>query len=245
MWYKSLTTVLILLAAGLWTLPAGAEAILFQDGFNRGSQAAPLLLSGSAPDVRPGTETWSAPTSGTYLFRTDGNMLTAGGGKAVLPFSPTVPGLYTLQVTADPADNGVDADWISLGFASSTSGNPWDNIGPWMVMRGNGKVTTFTTGTAGRVDVIDSGHTDARPVAIVLDTTSPLWSVEWFVDGESKRTHSFTANPTINYVQLGANIDITKMGAFDNFSLSFVPEPSTWLALLTGMMVLATWRRRG
>ncbi len=215
---------------------------IFQDSFDRGSESVPELLNGSVPDVRPGSETWIAPGA----FATDGSVLTPGsGGKAYVAFTPTANKVYTLKVTADPADSGVDTDWISLGFASTMDGNPWDNVGPWMLYRGNGQVTAFYNGLNGRENVIAAGSTTAaRELAIVLDTTSALWRAEWLVDGTSVRTYAYTANPTINYVQLGGNAGMTNVSTFDNFSLSYVPEPSTWLASVCGVVVVAFRRRR-
>ena len=73
------------------------------------------------------------------------------------------------------------------------------------------------------------------------DTTTALWSTEWFVNGSSVRAaKSFTINPTITHVGFaredgaGAN--------FSSFELSVVPEPS--VALLSGIGVLTLLRRR-
>ncbi len=242
---KSLTRTLVLFVIGSWALPAGAEAILFQDTFDRGSTASPLLLNGSVPDVRPNQEAWIAPTAGTWLFQTTGSTLTTGLGKAYLPFTPSVPGVYTLQVTADPADSGVYNDWISMGFAPEMVGEPYQTVGPWMLIGGEGTIKTALDGTGGIQTWGTNLGTGAHVLTIELDTTPALWKVEWFVDDSSVRTYTYpTANPTINYVQLGCNTAATTMGTFDNFTLSFVPEPSTWLVLFSGILVSAIRRRR-
>ena len=67
-------------------------------------------LNGTAPDVAPGAETWTA----NGPFRDDGTIDGAVEGGALLPFDPVVNRQYTLSMDVT-APVGTDR-WVALGF---------------------------------------------------------------------------------------------------------------------------------
>lgn len=96
-------------------------------------------LDGSAPDIRPGTETWIAGP----VFNQDGS-LDPDPSSATLAFTPVDGNVYQLEVSVRDLEG--NQNWIALGYgagqsAAITAGNRFINdllIGKaWMLCRGN------------------------------------------------------------------------------------------------------------
>lgn len=218
---------------------ASAQTTLFFDDFS-GSSATDL--NGTAPDIRPGSETWTSGT-GAGVWKADGSIASGGSTNAFLPFTPTSGYIYTLSLDANPTA-GTSTNWFALGFSQfaslsdgfQTSSKP----APWLLLRDKRSISdsiqTFlgpntTSGTNA------FAGTGAINLKIVLDTTGSDWAVTWLRDGVTIRTASFSGgNPTINYVGIGAFSGIS--GVVDNFTLttSAIPEPATYAL---GMAVAA------
>jgi len=227
------------------TLPDGP---VYYDNFD-GSGAADL--NGTAPDVRPGPETWTAADA----WKADGSKSSGGTRSAWLPLVPDAGKLYTLSLDVNPDVSG-SSDWFALGFNSNNLTDQFHDGGntgfAWLLNRENDAsssvVQTFLGGgTSGA-----ASH-DFNPdkvgfvnLKVQLDTRDSAWTAEWFVDGSSIRGPvAFGSNPTINYVGFGAWSSAT--GAVDNFRLMVTtPEPATLLvwSLLAGLSVALPWRRR-
>lgn len=239
--------VLLSVALGL-DLPA-QTTVIYSDDF---SGEASSELNGSAPDTRPGTETWLSST-GTPSWKADGSVTGSGQSNAFLPFSPASGFTYTLAVALNPATPSETSDWLAVGFTqtASVSGGYWFslNASPWMLARvdrsGEDGIQTFLgTNTSEAAD-----HPSAAGVLnlkIVLDTTESEWSVQWFLNDSELRSVAYTANPSISYVALGKMFSAE--GAVSSFTLSSVsavPEPSTY-ALVLGALLggFAAVRRR-
>lgn len=222
------------LAAVLMAANANAAVIYFDD-FSGSSETG---LNGTAPDTRPGTtETWLSST----LWRADGSKPSGGSG-AYLPFVPATGQIYTLS--ADMNATNTDSNWLALGFAGATDTSAFVNTTPyaWIMMRGdrtqNDSIQTFPALTQSTGQ--HSSPSGVVNLKVVLDTSTPLWSVQWFADNGLLRAYNYSANPAISHVGFGSHSG--GMGTVDNFTLSVVPEPAGLsLLALGGVMLLRRW----
>ncbi|MGB1130250.1 MAG: hypothetical protein ACPG4K_09370, partial [Haloferula sp.] len=115
-------------------------------------------LNGSAPGIRPGSETWSATAS---QWQADGTITGEDSDlsdySAFLPFTPQTGKVYTLKATLTQPTGGTASatDWGAFGFADtgtilgpgsdSSNGSFWRNdTAPWMLYRESGAVVSFT-----------------------------------------------------------------------------------------------------
>ena len=219
--------------------------VIYQDDFS-GSGA----LSGAAPDVRPGTETWDATewqADGTITSPTVGT-----GSNAFLPFTPIGGQIYTLSLDVNPTSATDPTNWFALGFTptSSPQGNYFATYGagPWMLLRVQrdgyntipndaddvGDIETFDGPVVNGFMDHDAPHGVVN-FKIILDTTAAQWQADWLVNGTPIRSDVYATNPIINYVGFGRLFDAT--GVVDNFSLTAVPEPSSVLLLMISAFV--------
>lgn len=205
-------------------------------------------LNGTAPDTRPGTETWTATNyvnAGSPGWRANGSIAAESSGTvlrgAFLPFTPTTGNVYTYSLDMNTTSA---TSWLAMGFTAG-AGLTTDFYGattvpaPWLLDEGAGNTGTFL-GTALAGSVGFAATNAQHSYAIVLDTTAALWTATWFRDSVQIRTDTYTTNPTINYIGIYKHDDAA--GTVDNLSLTVVPEPGA--ALLGGLGLLALLRRR-
>ena len=202
-------TALLCLAGIVSTASAGTN---YFDPLN-GSGA----LAGRAPTIRPSTETWTSAAT----FTASG-AITSGTGGAFLPFKPLAGNRYVLSADMNATTAG--PNWIALGFTAANTTTVWytapNNGAPWMLLRGDrgaGQGQAFLGPvTAGATAVnVPAGVVNLQ---IVLDTTTTLWTVQWFANGASVLGPvAYAANPTINYVGIGQNAEA---GTVQNFTLT-------------------------
>ena len=263
---RAMTASIIVLAVSLACVAsAHAETIIYQDDFNGLSGTS---LSGTTPDVSLNGEKWSAST-----YNAAGSITTvvgAGNANAWLPFTlnnTNSGAIYTLSADVNVA---TASKWIALGFYGG-SGTP-------AISGGSGATGNFLSGmntvsmisfaraasgdtasakgylgpqntkvTWGPTSVSDTS-TDMKNVTIVLNTSTNLWSVAWYIDGISYGSAVYTSNPSITYVGFGVGSTSGVSAAIDNFSLTstVVPEPSAMGVLASGAFgILAyAWRKR-
>lgn len=236
---------LVLLAA-LGMARASAQTTIYSDNFDGGTGNIQL----SAPDIRPGTQTWTA----SPVFNANGSVDRAssgiaGRGSMTLPFTPVNGFIYTL----DASFTGVtgDTDWLALGFAKGQSSgtNSTDRFDAasgsavsgttWMLFRGAtpaplatnghkiqgglGATTPSNWADATLVD-LEGGDIDLR---IVLDTTggTGAWTATWYA--------KLAANPS--YTLVGATTTVphaasnfTTIGiSASNTNTASAPTPGT------------------
>ena len=217
---------LVCLALGLAIACCGlARAdIIYSDDFD-GSSAADL--HGTAPDTRPGAQTWMAATQ----WKADGSKSTSANANAWLPFMPVAGNRYYLSLDVNPDISG-SADWFAIGFSNGSSTTNWhtssDQVFGWMLNRENDGagdvVQTFVGPDTGSGASHDFNPDKVGPVKmeVVLDTQPANWTVEWREDGAPIRgPEAFATNPTINYAGFGAWNTAT--GVVDDFSLTSDP----------------------
>lgn len=232
--------------------------IIFSEDFNGSADA----LEGSAPDIRPGTETWVAAT----IFNQDGS-LNPNPGSATLAFTPIDGKIYQLDVSLREVSG--DQNWIALGFGAGQSNvisanNRFINnllIGKaWMLFRGNtdGHQTFLGTANSGTQNVApwtqfttETGDVDMR---IELDTRggSGTWAATWFAKKPADtvytevREQQVLADETIDSVGIAlANTGVE--GRIESLTLSDSNDSSSQLTI-TGVsyspgdkMATLTW----
>jgi uncharacterized sulfatase len=182
--------------AGLGISLASAQTTIYSDDFSGGTGD----INNVAPDIRPGTETWTAST----LFNADGSVdrpTSSSQGSMTLPFTPVDGFIYNL----DASFSGVtgDTDWLAMGFAKGQAATSTTNdrfIGgnvvgsTWMLFRGatpaplttNGNKIQRGLGNADPADWLDATLWDleggAIDLRIVLDTTggTGAWTATWY-----------------------------------------------------------------
>ncbi len=231
---------------GLSVVPAWAMTV-YSDSFP-GSSSSPL--NGTSPATDSTGATWSAGAN----WNADGSYSSAGGYQnAFLPFAPATGEIYTLAATVDPVATGT-GKWLALGFAEAAqTSQPFYgsaiNPGPWMFQWAvsNGEYSPGPALTAVTYDP-NGGASSPASLEVVLNTTRPQWTAQWYVDGNAvlSTPYAYAVNPTITSVGFGSDM---VSGTISNFSLAGVvapvPEPDA-LALLAvgGCLGLLLLRRR-
>jgi len=177
-----LTTIRMFgLFATLGLAMASAQTTIYSDDFS-GSSATDLHAE--APDIRPGSETWSAST----LWKSDGTVGSAPvGANAFLPFTPVAGRIYTLSATVDVTSTS--DDWLALGFTNGSDVDQYFHVIPndpaaWMLERGGLGDSGYQTiafmgpGATGSTSAVSSDG----PIAlrVELNTQNPLWSVSFY-----------------------------------------------------------------
>ena len=262
---KLLNALSVAILAG--SAPLASADIIFQDDFNGSND---VNLDGSAPDVRPGTETWAAPTLST-AWKADGAI--GSNGSAWLPYAfgsgvyevklgvDLSGGLVAISFTAQP-----DPENFNTGYINDTLAAPYLSF----ALRG-GSTDDFEFWRYKNTDNYDSGQITAGDVGIlrvVLDTTGSSWTYDAFYDPDGADPEIvIDLNPdplTTTYVMaLSApatteNIYQTESSTFTgvgfigsgssnsvtSFELSTIPEPSSMALLLAGGVSLLSARRK-
>lgn len=230
--------------------PAPAPAVIYADSFDGLSSSD---LHGTAPDVRPNNQTWTANS----LWKADGSKTANGNANAWLPFAPQAGKIYALTLEANP-DASTSNDWFAIGFSDGNATTNWhtnaaNQIFGWMLNRENDASASVIQTFLGP-DTTDAAGFDLNPdivgpveLQVVLNTMDAAWTLEWLVDGQSLRGPvAFGTNPPISQVGFGAWNTAT--GLVGNFTLADltaepIPEPAT-LSLLGLGGLLALRRRR-
>ena len=237
---------------------ASAQITIYSDNFS-GSGGA---LNGSAVDV--GGQNWQAGSA----FLDNGTVNTvvaasANGQAAWLPFAPVNGTVYTATATI----LNTNPDWIAFGFMPALPvGGDWtatdfgvrhSNSGAhaWGFSRNNatqndqeffnGVNTSNNTGLGGNL------ADPANPITlgIVLDTTGATWTAQYFLNGV-QQGGSFnlpaTANTGIGGIGFSRDRNATAGtgGVISAFSLTQVPEPTTFAMLALGASLLGMRLRR-
>jgi len=251
--FVSLAVASLALISPVWS------AIIYQDDFS--GAAGPL--NGTAPDIRPGTETWAAHTAFTLTGSSAANVAAENSPRgAYLPFVPQTGFLYDLRVTVKFAAELTQTRSLQMGFLEFP---PTGNTGR-VVATGDGAAAFFLRnngtyqaryegGTAPAATMpegsispstVDEPHT----MRLTLDTSGAFWVLHAYFDGAEVGTgFTYTANPTgILAVGISANTSNAggATGDFTNFIFTSeaIPETSATLLLTAGLGSLMLRRRR-
>lgn len=200
---------------------ARAEVIYFEDFSGSGT----ANLHGTPPETRPGVLVWSAD----WRWKADGSKAADGTGSAWVPFLPVPGNRYHLRLDVNPDVSDGFFDWFALGYGTAKSTGTWfgspNQLSASMLNLADDTASNVVQTFAGPGPTGNANH-DFDPdkvgpvtLEIVLDTTSPAWTAEWFADGASVRgPASLGAQPTIQHVGFGARDTAT--GWVDNFAVT-------------------------
>jgi len=226
------------------------------------------LLAGATPSVGAN---WNAYTqyskSGGVLTRTSG---TGAIGAGNLLGGTLASGVYDLTSTINFAANATPGTGVwGTGFSQTTdvlTVTTTAGGSPWIFMRENGEIAfraapiDNTTGTTIIARPSGAQPGGAYTIRLSLNTTAALWTVNAYlsINGGAETqldlnganaglTHAYSGtNPTINYVGITSTA-VAGVGSMDNFSFvgpELIPEPSSAVLSLLGVLGLVTLRKR-
>jgi hypothetical protein len=248
----------LLAATALFALAGTAQAaVIFSHSFS-GTSAN---LHGTAPDVRPGTQTWVAHSS----FKANGS-ITADHASATLAWTPASGTVYYLDARFANMTTA-SSNWIGAGFATgSSTGNATGNrftegsapVGKaWAYIRSNSTsvndaiLGSDSNGISSSVNFTSYATSiTTLDLRIVLDTTAGdgPWTATWLAKLPSESDYTVVRATTnlvsknITTVGLTKNNGLTG-NVIQSFSLTQIPEPTTALFGSLGMLFLLRRRR--
>jgi hypothetical protein len=216
----------------------------FYDDFSGSSAAA---LNGTGPDIRPGTETWTASSVLPAAIRADGSFgyNTNAIRSAYLPVQIEANKKYTLTAILNISNADSNTDSAGIGFLNvANTGNYALSTNAALIVRRNGQAQAISTGGSVATS-ITTPYNLSNPVdlKIVLDTTPTVWTAEYFINGSSVATKTLSSSFSagLNYINLGKST--TTEGSFDEFKLTVIPEPATLGIFVLGSASLMFLRK--
>ncbi len=228
----------------------GRGTIIYQDTFP-GSASA--YLAGT----KPGTDTTGSAwvLHGAVTSNSNPNWFANGGAPAQsffgsdesLATSFSAGHIYTLSATMSPTagTSSNSGNWFVLGFLDNTYYGNSTTVGPNIVITDEGGWQLYPGDVGVSPVASGSGITLGKTAEVVLNTTGAQWTAQWFYDGHSLGTYTYTTTPTFDGVGIGAYNN--QQGTIGNFELQAVavPEPTALalgcLAFFGGLLLL---RRR-
>jgi len=244
---KKLSCIVIALMALM--LAQTQASIIYSNSFS-GTSAT---LNGAAPDIRPGTETWTSSTTARPAgatvypsgpcFTADGTFWGVGTGSlpqsAYLPVTLEAGKIYTLGMDLN-LDYFNATAWFGMGIQTGTGVTGFATPVSRLLMRANGGAQALTAGGS-NIDV-DAGTYGTSGVMlhniqIVLNTKNPTWTAEYKVDGSTIGTvQNLSSTPTTAYIALALSHNSVH-GTMDNLSMTVIPEPATIGMLGLGALI--------
>jgi hypothetical protein len=244
----------------------GARAVTVASGLDGGTAAATwnaALSSTNAPTITATTAdaSWTA-TGGTYTGTgtTSATIGVSGASgadanliaNADLPFSPQSGFVYDLHAAIEVSSAGASGNWLGLAYATTglnthsvsgaSSAPSNDNPFGLLITKGSNVVQDF--GGVGTANGSTGGTATAgqfNNFDVILDTTGAAWKMSWLINGSPAGSYTYTSNPSIGLVLVGAN---KLNGAVSDFSLTATPEPASLGLLSAGAVGLLARRRR-
>jgi hypothetical protein len=250
----------LIIAALAMSSAQAAPIIIYQDDF---SGAYEGLLNGTAPDTRPGSQTWDARTTGDggTFYRADGTVFgwnSVWNSTAKLAFTPQQGNLYALdaRILGVSQVAGTSGGSIEIGFAIGDtyerSFTQYNSHNVLMQLGGTNNQVAFYNGSGMTTSAWTSGPaaTGDFDLRIILDTNDvSTWTASWWAkrptDGSYTEVYSASSVPagvTLNYVGIAGNTARVG-GNFESFQLSIIPEPAS-LGMLGAAAIAMLLRRR-
>ncbi|MCF7838249.1 MAG: PEP-CTERM sorting domain-containing protein [Candidatus Marinimicrobia bacterium] len=245
-----------LLLCGMALGPTAHGDTIYDDDFSGLSSAN---LEGTAPDTRPGSETWIArdwKADGTHTWAAQYTYR-----NAFLPFIPETGKLYRLETQMSVTETyhvcfGFVGDYTNA-TQSATQGKSrnfedfveasgyWRATGPELA-----GAREYLYSNVGESSSYEGLNTDGPILAVELDTRASQWEFEFFLDGTSVRTYQYAVdeNPTIKNIAFGSINTTTSTvegtATMEYFTLTVIPEPGTLAIFGLGSLALLALRRR-
>jgi hypothetical protein len=225
------------------------------------------FLAGATPQTGAN---WNAYTqyskAGGVLTRTSGTGAIGAGNRLG---GTLASGVYDLTATINFAANASPGTGVwGIGYSQTTdvfTSTTTPGGSPWIFMRENGEIAFRAlpeNNTSGTIIARASSATQpggAYTIRLSLNTSAALWTVNAFlsINGGAETqldlngaaagsTHTFGTNPTINYVGITSTAN-AGVGSMDNFTFvgpELIPEPSSAVLSLLGVLGLVTLRKR-
>ena len=190
-------------------LRATAATVIYNQTFNGGTSA----LVGTTPTTTTDATTWA----GDNILKRNGAV--AGGWGAVsLAFTPTRGFVYDLTATIDRTSG----DWIGVGFLERNELYGFDGSP-------NTPTALRTTDWQIYPQALNANVLTSNEVLVRLDTTGALWTVAMYQGGvQIGTTHTYTTNPTINWVGFQSHGAEGTVSAFKLTAVPSSPTFATW-----------------
>jgi hypothetical protein len=229
-------------------LAAVTNAAIITNYYDNFSGLSTDGLNGLAPDIRPGTETWTSndryKADGSFSFSSE-----ATSGRAWLPVTIEAGKIYKLELTGTLTSPS-SAQSIGVAFTSDR-GDVSNNLltsarlMAGMILRNNGEAVTYAnannsstlTTLANSTGNSISGSTLCVVLSTYTDDTK--WKADYYINGTLIDTYAWDATPiAITRVAISTGTSTgTLAGTFDEFKLTVIPEPATIGMLGTGVLV--------
>jgi hypothetical protein len=252
---RSLATFVFVLVCGAlmcFNSPAFAT-VLFQDDFE--GQAVGALLQSCTPPVGGGS--YAAGIAANQLVIADAAMAPIPGvgnaGKFLCPNGPSSDGFAVLSAAAQTASTGQVVTYSMNMYVPSGSGT-FGGIGSYGSASGWGlNIFDIYPFTDGVVKYYNNGDTTLQIAAgtFATDTWIPVQIVADFQHGTyAANVGGVTLSDVLNSSAVSGSrfyLSASTDGiAFDNLSITTVPEPSALLLMTAGLLgVLAyVWQKR-
>lgn len=241
--------------AALTVVPDPPQSyVLYHDSFG----GTDPNLNGRSPEINALGGAWISDPRVTVAT----NALFVPGAQstdltAFLPFTPEWGHIYVLSVDLNPLSG---TDWMDVGFspsATTTASIPNQAGGPWFLQRINRTGSQmFSTGYTSPGSGSGGNSTGYTTWKIILDTTTgdpnanTGWTATFVVQGAPNSFGNnvlsivYAANPTINYIAIGAQSGNQANGASglaDNVRLTDSISPLSIAKVGTDIVV--SWPR--
>jgi len=246
----------------LLSLSAVQAQTIFQDSFNGTGE-----LIGQTPTTGTPGATWTSGSVSAAGVFTEGtgvlSFTTTSPGNFppydFLPYAGTnfVDGAtYTLSLDMNLANTDANFNWAGLGFFTSNANANQNYVGTvfgnglgWMLNKGTGSdLQYFTASVTGPSGTASGAGASTATLSIKLAIGNTGAGSLSYYSGTTLLNATpltLTAAQVASISGVGLFKNNTISGSFDNFSFTgnVVPEPSTWVMMLSGVVGLVLLRR--
>ncbi|MDF3130255.1 PEP-CTERM sorting domain-containing protein [Kiritimatiellaeota bacterium B1221] len=235
--------------------------VLVSDSFEGAGTSS---LNGYTPDTgatwvaySPGVDQgWKVSGGNAYMGSASINN-GMGGVELGANYFSNNPNVYTLEATL--TISSTDTNWYGIGFSqTAVTGSSGYYAGggtegrPWIFLRGNGEANVRAGGATGtNLSKVTGNSTTNATLKLVLDTSVANWTVDGYINGtqmdlnggSAGMTFAYSSNPS-NIGNVGMSASANVVGQVHDFTLSVIPEPSTFLLFSLGLFLLVCRGKR-